>query len=250
MPTDIVVVSDAQQQALDQARQTLGQGENAGNHSALEAAIKEMERAQAALEAAKKSPDKLPAAIAAEQAAYQALLKATPREFRMRRSGNRGQGQANLPASRTSSSSTSLISRTNKTVTKPSGRRPAPHNAQQREQTQVADRLKELAQRQQDLNERMRELQTSLQAARTDQERTDIQNSSSAWTMSSGNARQRGRTAPAARAVAKRQRRNQCRSSNWIKPGRTCSEPPRNFKINPPLKRSPQARARNRTCRI
>ena len=92
--TDIVVVSDAQQQALEQARQQSAQGEGTGDHSALDTAIKEMERAEAALESAKKSPDKLPAAIAAEQAAYQALLKATPREFRMQRQRNNSQGQS------------------------------------------------------------------------------------------------------------------------------------------------------------
>src|ERR1035441_1625352 len=54
-----------------------------------------MKRAQAALEQAKKSPDNLPAAIAAEQAAYQALLKATPREFRIQRSRNGAQNQGN-----------------------------------------------------------------------------------------------------------------------------------------------------------
>ncbi|HEX5398239.1 MAG TPA: hypothetical protein VFY06_04250, partial [Verrucomicrobiae bacterium] len=50
-----------------------------------------------------------------------------------------------------------------------------PQNAQQREQSQTADKLKQLAQRQQDLNTRLRELQTQLQAARTDEERADIQ---------------------------------------------------------------------------
>jgi hypothetical protein len=173
--SDIVVVSDAQQQALAQARQALGQGGN-GNHDVLETAIKEMERAEAALESAKKSPDKLPAAIAAEQAAYQALLKATPREFRMRRSSNSGQGQgrsAGEPDQR-QFDQLDLAKEQNRYETERQAQT-AP-NAQQREQTEVADRLKQLAQRQQDLNDRIRELQTSLQAARTDQERADIQN--------------------------------------------------------------------------
>jgi hypothetical protein len=46
---------------------------------------------------------------------------------------------------------------------------------QQREQTQTVDRLKQLARRQQDLNDRLRDLQTALQEARTDQEREEIQ---------------------------------------------------------------------------
>ena len=39
---------------------------------------------------------------------------------------------------------------------------------------QIADRLKQLAQRQQDLNDRLKELQTALAEARTDQEREEI----------------------------------------------------------------------------
>jgi septal ring factor EnvC (AmiA/AmiB activator) len=46
--------------------------------------------------------------------------------------------------------------------------------SQQREQLQTSSRLKELAQRQQDVNDRLRELQTALQEARTEQEREEI----------------------------------------------------------------------------
>jgi len=172
--SDIVVVSDAQQQALDQAQQMLAQG--TGDHAALDTAVKEMQRAQAALASAKNSPDKLPAAIAAEQAAYQALLKATPREFRMRRSqrnGGQSQGSSSGQPNQQQLDQLDLANEQNRYETERQA--VAPQNAQQREQTQVEDRLKELAQRQQDLNDRMRELQTALQAAHTDQERADIQ---------------------------------------------------------------------------
>jgi hypothetical protein len=174
--TDIVVVSDAQQQALDQARQQLQAGGGNSDHTALDTAIKEMERAQTALEAAKKSPDKLPAAIAAEQAAYQALLKATPREFNIQRSRNGSQNQSGNPSGQPNQRQLDQLDMTQEQNRYETERQAAaPPNAQQREQTQVADRLKELAQRQQDLNERVREFQTTLQSARTDQEREDIQ---------------------------------------------------------------------------
>lgn len=170
---DIVVVSDAQQQALDQARQMLEQGENA----ALSTAVKQMELAQSALAAAKDSPDKLPAAIAAEQAAYQALLKATPREYRVQRQRSQSQGQQSGQQSgqpnQQQLNQLDLANEQNRYETERQAT--TPQNAQQREQTQVQDRLKELSQRQQDLNDRMRELQTALQAAKTDQEREDIQ---------------------------------------------------------------------------
>jgi hypothetical protein len=172
---DIVVVSDAQQQVLEQAQQMLAQP--TGDHAALTTAVKEMQQAQAALASAKNSPDKLPAAIAAEQAAYQALLKAVPREFNVQRQRNNSRGQSSSSASgqpdQRQLDQLELTDEQNRYETERQAT--APQNAQQRQQTQVENRLQELAQRQQDLNDRMRELQTALQAARTDQEREDIQ---------------------------------------------------------------------------
>lgn len=172
--SDIVVVRDAQNQALDQAREMLEKGENLRDRPALETAIQEMERAQAALDDARKSPDKLPTALAAEQAAYQALLKVTPREYRMSRSQRGGQQGGNAgQAGQRQLDELDMQKEENRYETERQAS--TPQNAQQREKTQTADRLKELSQRQQDLNSRLRELQTALQAARTDQEREEIQ---------------------------------------------------------------------------
>jgi hypothetical protein len=171
--SDLTVVHDAQEQALQQARELLAQGENVRDRTALETAIKEMERAQAALGEAKESPEKLPAALAAEQAAYQALLKVTPREFNMTRSRRGNQSGSQSESQRRQMDQLEMPTEENRYETERQAT--APPNAQQREQLQTADRLKELAQRQQDLNERLRELQNSLQAAHTDQEREEIQ---------------------------------------------------------------------------
>jgi hypothetical protein len=172
---DLAVVTDAQQQALEQARQALTQDGGVSSRSALETAVRAMEHAQAALESAKKSPEKLDAAIAAEQAAYQALLQATPREFRMSRSRSGGQNSGNSSGEPDQRQADQLEMESEQNRYETERQAAAPQNAQQREQTQVADRLKELAQRQQDLNDRVRELQTALQAAHTDQQRTDLQ---------------------------------------------------------------------------
>ena len=171
--SDLTVVHDAQEEALQQARELLAQGENVRDRSALETAIKEMERAQAALDDAKKSPEKLSAALAAEQAAYQALLKVTPREYNMTRSRRGNPSGSRSQSQQRQMDQLDMPTEENRYETERQAT--APPNAQQREQLQTADRLKELAQRQQDLNERLRELQNSLQAARTDQEREDIQ---------------------------------------------------------------------------
>ncbi|HZV33203.1 MAG TPA: hypothetical protein VFB72_01400, partial [Verrucomicrobiae bacterium] len=171
--SDIGTVAEAQDEALDQAREMLGKTENAAAQHALEAAIKEMERARAALTAAKNAPDKLPAAIAAEQAAYQALLKMIPRETRVSRS-RRGSssGQAGQ-AGQQELNQLELTSEENRYETERQAS--AAPTEQQREQLRIADRLKELAQRQQDLNERLKELQTALDEARTEQERQEAQ---------------------------------------------------------------------------
>jgi hypothetical protein len=171
---DVGVVLDAQNQALAQAREIIEQGGNTPDQAALEAAVKEMERSRAALEAAKKSPDKLPAAIAAAQFAYQALLKATPREYRMTRSrnGNQGRNSAGQP-NQQELDQLELTKEDNRYETERQAT--APQTSQQREQTQTLDRLKQMARRQQDLNDRLRDLQTALQEAHTDQEQEEIQ---------------------------------------------------------------------------
>jgi hypothetical protein len=50
----------------------------------------------------------------------------------------------------------------------------SPLSTERREQLQVMNRLQELAQRQQDVNDRLKELQTALQEARTEKEREEI----------------------------------------------------------------------------
>jgi hypothetical protein len=170
---DLSVIIDSQRQAIDQARQALSHGGEADAHAALEAAVKEMERSQTALETAKKSPDKLPAALAAEQSAYQALLKATPREYRMNRSRSRSQGGGAGQPSEQETSQLELTGEDNRYETEKQAE--APQSAQQHEQSQTLDRLKQLARRQQDLNDRLRDLQTALQEVKTDSGREEIQ---------------------------------------------------------------------------
>lgn len=172
--SDIGVILDSQGQALEQARGLLDQGAETRDQAALEAAIKEMERSRAALEAAKKSPEKLSAALSAEQSAYQALLKATPREYRMTRSRNRNQGGSGAgQPNQQELNQLEMTGEDNRYETERQAT--ATPTQQQREQAQTVDRLKQMARRQQDLNDRLRDLQTALQEARTDQEREEIQ---------------------------------------------------------------------------
>lgn len=171
--SDVGVISAAEGQALQQAHAVLTEGANPEGREALQSAIKDMERAQSDLEAAKKSPEKLPAALAAEQAAYQALLKATPREYRIGRGRNQGQGGGSAQPDQQEIDQVELAKDDNRYETE--SQATAAPTEQQRQQSAILDRLKQLARRQQDLNERLRDLQNALQEAKNDQDRAEIQ---------------------------------------------------------------------------
>jgi hypothetical protein len=170
--TDINVVIESEAQAVQQAREALDKSVDPVTKNTLETAIGEMEKAHTALEASKDSPEKLGAALTAEQAAYQALLKATPREYRISRSRSQGGANSGQPNQR-QLDQLEMKAEENRYETERQAS--AAPTQQQREQSELANRLKELAQRQQDMNDRLRELQTALQAAKTDQEREDLQ---------------------------------------------------------------------------
>jgi hypothetical protein len=170
--TDIATVGESQEEALEQARQLLEESENPTARAALKTAITEMEAADKSLQAAKKNPADLPAAVTAEQAAYQALLKLVPHEYRVTRSrrGSKG-GGAGQPGQR-QMEQLDMTSEEDRYETERQAA--ATPTGQQRAQLEAADRLKQLAQRQQDLNDRLRELQTALQQARTEKEQEEI----------------------------------------------------------------------------
>jgi hypothetical protein len=170
--TDIATVDESQEDALEQAKQMLEQTENPIARATLKTAITEMEAADKSLQAAKKNPADLPAAVTAEQAAYQALLKLVPHEYRVNRSkrGNKG-GGAGQPGQQ-QMEQLDMTSAENRYETERQAT--AAPTGQQREQLEAADRLKQLSQRQQDLNDRLRELQTALQQARSEKEQVEI----------------------------------------------------------------------------
>jgi hypothetical protein len=172
--TDIDTVGQSQQDALDQAKKMMEDTETPTARAALQTAIKEMEAAEKSLQAAKKNPADLPAAETAEQAAYQALLKMVPHEYRVTRSqrGQRQQGGRAGQPGQQQMEQLEMTSEQNRYETERQAA--APQTQAQKEQVEAADRLKQLAQRQQDLNDRLRELQTALQAARTEKEQEEI----------------------------------------------------------------------------
>ncbi len=173
LPDDLGVITDAQAQAIDQARAAQERQQDPRNAALWGAAIQQMQRALDRLQAATNSPGDFQEALAAEQAAYQALLKLQEREYSVSRSrnrqGNQGGRQQQLQRQL---EQLDLTREENRYETERQAQ--APQTQERREQLQVMNRLQELARRQQDVNDRLKELQTALQEARTEKEREEI----------------------------------------------------------------------------
>lgn len=172
---DAVTLKESQENALEQVRSRLEKLEDPQAKALLETVEKEMARAVQQLTAAAdgNSPKTLPPALAAEQLAYQALLRLAAREVQVTRaqSGQSGQSGRGQRAQR-QLDQLDLKQAQNRYETERQAA--SPQNPQQREQLQAFNRLKELAQRQQDVNERLKELQAALQEAKTAEEREEL----------------------------------------------------------------------------
>ena len=167
------VVAEAQAEALTQAKAEAQRQLDPRAAALWTTAIQEMERALARLRAASNSPASLPEALAAEQSAYQALLRVQEHEYQVSRRGNRSQrGNSGGQSMQRQLDQMDLTESENRYEQQRQAQ--APPGGQRREQLQVLNRLQELARRQQDLNDRLKELQSALQEARNEEERTEI----------------------------------------------------------------------------
>ena len=169
---DIVVVKDSQAEALGMATKFAEKIEDPKAQAFIGDAMREMERALQELGSAEKTAGPLPAALSAEQAAYNALLKLAAHEFRVSRSKGKGKGQQQGDRQRAQLDELEMKDEKQRYETQSEAQQP--QEEEQREQLAVLNRLKELAQRQQDINERVKELQTALQEAKTDKEREEV----------------------------------------------------------------------------
>ncbi|MSU21673.1 MAG: hypothetical protein EXS30_09795 [Pedosphaera sp.] len=172
---DVVVIQESQEKALEQAQELQSGMENPRLKPSVEIVVKEMDRALKQLKVAadNNSPRELASAVGAEQAAYQALLKLQAREFEVTRNRNRkgGGGGGGGQRAQQQLDQLELKQSENRYETQRQAASQQNQNPEQREQLQVLNRLKELAQRQQNLNERLKELQTALQEAKNEAER-------------------------------------------------------------------------------
>jgi hypothetical protein len=178
------VLKEAQQSAIEKADQLAERLQDAGSKASLEQATRLMKDAEKRLTDVvdNSSIPALNPALAAEQAAYQALLKLRAREFQVIRNNSRRQQQGGRSSggrmAQRQLQQLELTSDENRYEEQRSARAREENLSQrereQRETRQVLNRLRELAQRQSDVNERVKELQSALEAAKTAQARQEI----------------------------------------------------------------------------
>ncbi|HEX4646210.1 MAG TPA: hypothetical protein VH598_11435, partial [Verrucomicrobiae bacterium] len=171
---DATVIHDSQQQALEQARALEEKIDDPRLKGFATEAASQMDQAARHLGEAveKNSVAPFAQALADEQSAAQSLLRLQAREYQVARNSRNQRGGGGGGQNQRQLDELDLKQTDNRYETQ---RQATPaQTPEQREQLQVASRLKELAQRQQDLNSRLKELQTALQEAKTDQEREDV----------------------------------------------------------------------------
>ncbi len=179
---DTKTLRESQQAVIEQAAQMGERLRDETSKASLEQATKLMKEAEKHLaDAADHASIKaLSPALVAEQAAYQALLKLRAREFQVtRNSRSRSRSQSSAASPNQRQLQQLELSAEEKRYEEQRTARSQQQNQTQREREQsenrqVLNRLRELAQRQNDLNERLKELQSALEAAKTQQAREEI----------------------------------------------------------------------------
>ncbi len=168
---DVPVVRDSQAEALAKANALGEKTEDAKSKALVATVTKEMQAALDHLGEATKATAALPGALTSEQSAYNALLKLAAHEFNVKKQKSKSGKQAQQ---RNQQQLDELELKEEKKRYETKREAEPQQNEQQREELAILNRLKELAQRQNDINERLKELQTAMQEAKTDAEKEEL----------------------------------------------------------------------------
>jgi hypothetical protein len=174
---DTKLLAESQADAMAQVEELAAELSDAQSQQHVKEVLRHMAEALKSLSKSNEEPHipSLRPALTSEQAAYQALLKLRAREHEVTRS------QQSQSSSSSSSSSSrqqeqlqqlELDSEKNRYETEKAAS--SVQEQADRENRQVLNRLGELARRQSDLNERLKEMQSSLEEAATEEEREEI----------------------------------------------------------------------------
>jgi hypothetical protein len=170
---DLEVVLTSQEEAVTQAETVMQRMNDPKSVELLTEAKEAMEAAADSLYDAvhDRSIPALTTALVHEQKAYQLILKAQPDESDVTEGGGGGGGGGGRSQQQLNQLELTEEQSRYETQSQAQGMQ----DEQQNEALQNLNRLKELARRQEDLNERLQELQTALNAADSEEEREEIE---------------------------------------------------------------------------
>ncbi len=178
LAADVGVIAESQGQAIEQLTAAMEQLAGDPQTTALaQQALKEMEAAKKKLEDVRdgNQPSTLSEALHLENTVAYTLLRMRASEFQVQQQQQGGGGGGGGSASQQQLQQLELDNERNRYETEKQAQQQQEQTQQQREQIQVLNRLKELARRQQMVNERLKQLESELRTATTDKEREEIE---------------------------------------------------------------------------
>lgn len=179
---DVRLLNESQGTAMQQATALGEQLQDEQSKVHLANVLTAMEETSKQLKLAEEGQDAKPLklALAAEQKAYQSLLKLRAREHEVIRSQQSQQQQRQQSRQSQSRSQQQMqqleISNEENRYEQQRTAQEQQETPEDRENRQVLNRLKELARRQHDLNERLKELQNALEESKTEEQKEEIRN--------------------------------------------------------------------------
>jgi len=173
---DVGVVHESQEKAHDQAEKMIEKINDPRMKAMAEGAASEMQKAADELSdsLAKNSAAPLPKALSSERAAYQSLLRLQAREYQVSRQRGKQGGGGGGAQQRAQRQLNELDLEEEKNRYETQSQASAQKSPEQQEQLQTLSRLKELSRRQNDVNEKLKELQASLTEAKTEAEKEEL----------------------------------------------------------------------------
>ncbi len=176
---DVSVIAESQGQAMEQLTAvTTELGDDPQTTTLAQQALGEMAAAKQKLEDARdgKASSTLSEAMQLENAVLYTLLRMRASEFEVQQKQQQGGGGGGgSSASQQQMQQLELDNSRNRYETEKQAQQQQEQTQQQREQVRILNRLKELARRQQMVNERLKQLESELRAATTDKEREEIE---------------------------------------------------------------------------
>jgi FtsH-binding integral membrane protein len=171
---DLDVVRQSQSDALEQAQKAMAEAEDPASIKSLRAAAEHMTTSLDHLIKSGQSgtTNELTTALAAEQSAYQELLKLREREHQIARSrSNSSRASANSSQFQQQLQQLELTQREDRYETRRMAQ--PPQQTERQEDLQALNRLRDLARRQNEMTDRLREAEAALRQAKNDQERQE-----------------------------------------------------------------------------